>query len=436
MLERNISDKLEVWKKRDNRKCLLIRGARQIGKTYSVEHFGRTRYKSCIVINFLKNPSYKSIFSGDLDTKTMLINISLYIPEAVLIPHDTLIFLDEIQECPEAITSLKFWNEDERYDVIASGSMLGIDYKRPTSYPVGAVEYMDMTSLNFYEFIRAAKVNDDIVDILKTCFMERKPVPIPIHDRMMELLRLYAVLGGMPEVLNIYFADNNIAEADRKQRDILNDYRYDIAHYANADVKNKAEKCYFSLPEQLSKDNHKFKYSVVEKGGTARKYGSSLDWLNGAYLIKQVYNLKGYALPLKDSRDMQSFRIYASDIGLYVGMFEYSVKERLLHPDSNESVNFSKGGFYEALIADILMKNGHDELYFRKDESSTFEIEFILETSDGAVPVEVKSGKSRSKSLDNLLKREEIPYGYKLINGNVGASGKKITLPLYMAMFL
>ncbi|MBQ9608476.1 MAG: ATP-binding protein [Lachnospiraceae bacterium] len=434
MLKRSAEIKLKEWKENKSHKCLLVRGARQIGKTYLIEYFGKNEYKSCITINFLKNPSYKKIFEGDLDTKTLLMNISLYVTGAELIPGDTLIFLDEIQECPEAITSLKFWNDDKRYDVIASGSMLGIDYKRPSSYPVGAVSYLDMYPLSFFEFLIASNVSEEIIEKIRECFEKLEPVPFAIHDKIMELLRLYNVLGGMPEVLNIFLEENDLRKADKKQRDILNDYRYDIAHYANADIKTKAEKCYFSLPEQLTKDNHKFKYSVVEKGGTSRKYGSSIDWLVGAYLVKPVYNLKGYKLPLKESRDVGNFRLYASDIGLYVSMFDYSIKERLFHPDNYN--DFSKGSMYEALIADILTKNGHEELYFRKDEASTFEIEFFMETVDGAVPVEVKSGRSRSKSLDNVLKKEEIPYGYKLINGNVGKCDKKITLPLYMAMFL
>lgn len=434
MLKRSIELKLKEWKENKAKKCLLVRGARQVGKTYLIEYFGKKEYKSCITINFLKNPSYKKIFEGDLDVKTLLMNISLYVNDAKLIPDETLIFLDEIQECPEAITSLKFWNEEKRYDVIASGSMLGIDYKRPSSYPVGAVEYVDMHALSFYEFLIASNVNDEVIEKMRECFENIEPVPFALHDKMMELLRLYIVLGGMPEVLNIFLEENDLQKADKKQRDILNDYRYDIAHYANADIKTKAEKCYFSLPEQLTKDNHKFKYSVVEKGGTTRKFGSSLDWLVGAYLVKQVYNLKGYNLPLKESRDIGNFRVYASDIGLYVSMFDYSIKERLVYPDGFS--DFYKGNMYEALIADILIKNGHNELYFRKDETSTFEIEFILETVDGVIPIEVKSGRSRSKSLDNVLKRGEIPYGYKLINGNVGKSDKKITLPLYMAMFL
>ena len=436
MLKRNADYILNKWKDGTNKKCLLVRGARQVGKTFSVENFGRSAYESCITINFLKNPGYKRIFAENLDPKTLLLNISVYIPDAKLIPEKTLIFLDEIQECPEAITSLKFWNEDKRYDVIASGSMLGIDYKRPTSFPVGAIEYLDMTSLSFKEFLWATGLSDEVIGVLMEAFQKKEPVPLPIHERIMQLLRLYAVLGGMPEVLTLYFQEENIMMADEKQRAILRDYRYDIAHYASSDMKAKAEACYFSLPDQLSKENHKFQYSVVENKGTARKFETSLDWLEGAYLIHRVSNLNGYDLPLRSSVNSQSFRVYPTDIGLLFGMYSTAMKEMMLYPEKGKKENFRKGGLYEALIADMLIKNGYQELFFRKDETSTFEVEFMIETKDGPVPIEVKSANSKSKSLDNILKREDIPYGYKLIDGNVGIVDKKITLPLYMAMFL
>ena len=336
MLKRNAENILKNWKDREERKCLLVRGARQVGKTFSVENFGRSAYESCITINFLKNPGYKRIFAENLDPKTLLLNIAVYIPEAKLIPERTLIFLDEIQECPEAITSLKFWNEEKRYDVIASGSMLGIDYKRPNSFPVGAIEYLDMTSLSFEEFLWAAGLPGEVIGILKEAFRKKEPVPIPIHERIMQLLRLYGVLGGMPEVLALYFREENIMMADEKQRAILNDYRYDIAHYASADIKAKAEACYFSLPDQLSKENHKFQYSVVEHKGTARKFETSLDWLERAYLICRVSNLNGYDLPLRSSVNPQSFRVYPTDIGLLFAMYSTAMKEMMLYPEKGK----------------------------------------------------------------------------------------------------
>ena len=435
MFRRKIDTYLENWAKEPGKNCLLVRGARQIGKTTSIRAFGE-RYESYIEINFLKTPSAAKIFSGDLDIRTLLLHFSIYMPDARFDPGKTLLFLDEIQECPEAMTSLKFWKEDARFDVIASGSMLGIDHNRPKSYPVGSVSYYDMQAMSFEEFLWANDLKEDLTERLRECFLSRSKVPDMINDRMMNLLRTYMVVGGMPEAVAAFLSENSLIACYEKQQNILKDYRYDIAHYAAADVKMKAEKCYFSLPEQLSKENRKFQYSVVEKGGNARKYGTSLDWLLGAYLVTVSDNVVRMTPPLRNYKEQSHFRLYASDIGLLTAMYDYDVNVKLLEDDFDKTAGYVRGGLYEALIADILHKNGHQELYFRKDSQNTFELEFVLEENGQVVPVEVKAKNSRSKSLDNALKREEIPYGYKLINGNVGVAGKKITLPLYMAMFL
>ena len=434
MLRRKVSDDLVKWKNKGDRKCLMLRGARQVGKTFSARAFAEENFEAFIEINFLKQPTLKDIFKGDLDVNSLLKVFSLYLPEARFVPGKTLLFLDEIQECPEAITSLKFWREDGRFCVIASGSMLGIDYKRPTSYPVGSVDYIDMYPLDFREFLWAAGVSDEIIQILKDSFDSLTPVSEPIHKKMTELLRTYLITGGMPDVVNAYFAGNSAADADEKQRAILNDYKYDIAHFAKAEDKIKAEKCYFSIPDQLSKENHKFQYSVVESGGTARKYKNSVDWLSDANLVYRCVNVSKMSVPLASYRDEKNFRLYPSDIGLLTAMFDYSVKAGLM--SGSTQIKHAKGGIYEALVADMLIKNGHTDLYFRKNEQATFEMEFLLETEKGVIPVEVKAGNSRSRSLDTMLKKDEYLYGYKLADANVGKAGKKITLPLYMGMFL
>lgn len=436
MLKRKAENDILSWAKSDPKKCLMIRGARQVGKTFLADKVGREQFESFISVNFLKTPRLISIFSGDLDTDTLITNFSLFLPEARFIPGKTLILLDEIQECPEAITSLKFWAEDGRFKVLATGSMLGIDYKRPMSYPVGSVDYLDMHALDFEEFLWAAGISETIVSHLRTAFSQITPVSEVINSRIMHLLKEYLVIGGMPETVQIYFDTGSVAEADKKQRRILEDYRYDIAHYANPDIKIKAEKCFFSLPDQLSKENHKFQYSVVEKGGNSRKYGNSVDWLHNAYLTVPCYNVTNIEYPLETHRELQNFRIYPADTGLFVSMFDFSVKAALISDSDKNTIGQAKGGIYETLIADMLIKNGRKELYFRKNEQATFEIEFLLNSSEGVIPVEVKAGNSRSRSLDRLLERSNIPYGYKLIDGNVGKVGKKITLPLYMAMFL
>ena len=427
---------LQEWRRDIKKKSLIVRGARQVGKTYLVEAFGKSEYKSFIEINFLERPDLKNIFRGSLDINSLLMNFSLYLPNAIFEAGNTLLFMDEIQECPEAITSLKFWTSDGRFDVIASGSMLGIDYNRPASYPVGYVDYLDLTALDFSEFLAANRVGEDVLDLLKKCFENKTSVPEPVNIKLMEYLRLYMAVGGMPEAVSTFIETGSIKDADTVLRRILTDYRYDIAHYAAPDNKIKAEKCYFSMPLQLGKQNHKFQYSVVEKGSNARKYGSSIEWITQADLVIRSFNVDPLKAPLDNHADDSDFRLYPADCGLLIAMMDYSVKAQLIDPFNDTISSDTKGGLYEALVAEMLFKAGHRKLYFTKNSQGTFEIEFVLESEEGLIPVEAKAGRSRSRSLDNLLKKDSIPYGYKLINGNVGVSGKKITLPLYMTMFL
>lgn len=438
MLRRKIDTALRQFLSSDEKKCLMVQGARQVGKTFSVDQLGAdpTAVDSYISVNFLKNPDLKQIFTGNLDVNSLLLNFSVFMPDKRFIPGRTLLFLDEIQECPEAITSLKFWAEDRRFKVIASGSMLGMDYRRPSSYPVGYVSYLDMYALSFEEFLWAAGIQDTVLAFLRDCFEQRKAVPEPIHHQMMNYLKQYMIIGGMPEVVQTFADSANIAEVDRKQREILRDYRYDIAHYAPAEDKIKAESCYFSLPDQLGKPNHKFQYSVVEKGGNKKKYGSSLDWLANADLIHFCSNVTTVEYPLRNFKEEDNFRIYPGDIGLLIAMYDYSMKQALVSESTILSAGQAKGGLYEALVADLLLKNGHEELYFYKNDTTKIEIEFLIPSEKGIIPIEVKAGNNRSKSLDRILKSEEIAEGYKLISGNVGVTGRKITLPLYMAMFI
>ena len=348
----------------------------------------------------------RHIWSGKLAEKGRAghLYFSVMLPSARFVPGKTLLLLDEIQECPEAVTSLKFWAEDGRFRVVATGSMLGIDYKRPSSYPVGAIRYLGMYPLGFREFLWAEGVDESAVEAIKGFFMRRESVPRAVHE----------------------------------QREILSDYRYDIAHYASPDIKIKAEKCYFSLPRQLSKANHKFQYSVVEKGSTKRKYGSSIDWLEQADLVTACASVSKLEFPLDSFADSDSVRLYPLDTGLLLGMFDYSVKMSLMNDGTGDSpvILQAKGGIYEALVADILTKNGHRNLYFYKNDTTAIEIEFLIQSDTGIIPIEVKAGNNRSRSLDRILKKNPAMTGYKLIDGNVGVSDRKVSIPLYMAMFL
>ena len=441
MLRRKVEKQLSDWKNRSGHKSLIISGARQIGKTYSVERFGRDEYKTFIELNFLENPEYKTVFDGSLNVDDMALAIAA-VTGGEFSSGDTLLLFDEIQECPRAIQSLKFWTQDGRYDVIGTGSALGMSYKADISYPVGNVEYLDMYPLDFEEFLWANGVTDEVIDSLRTCFEDKKAVHPAIHTKIMSLLRLYMVLGGMPEVIETYKADKNLAQADAVQRRIYRDYIGDIAHFAPANIRIKAQNCYRSIAGQLTKDNHKFQYSFIEHRATATKFETSVDWLNASFVTQPIISLKRVEYPLKAYSDDSNFRIYNTDIGLLMAAFDFSLKSAILNDgdmeekSSNIMLGTAKGGLFEALAADMLVKSGHKDIYFYKDAKSTSEIEFVIEGSDGAIPIEIKAGRKRANSLAGILQDDRIAYGYKMSSQNTGVSGKLITMPLYMLMFL
>ncbi len=443
MLKRRILEKLIAWKKSQNKKCVIISGARQIGKTYIARKFAQENYASFIELNFLEKPSLKNIFAGALDAESILLGITLNLRGTQIIPGNTLILLDEIQECPQAITALKFLAAAEGVDVIATGSALGMAYNHPSSYPVGSIEYLDMYSLSLEEFLLANKVEESTIDLLKGYFLRREQVPLALHTPLMELLRTYMIVGGMPEVVNAFLEKRSFEAADKVQRRIYRDYINDIARFSEPELKLKAEKCYQSIPLQLQKENHKFQYKACEKNGTARKFTTSIDWLINAHFVLPVYNVSCWSYPLKSFMKDDNFRLYPHDIGLLVAAYDFNLKQALYaEQNSEESSNniilrTSKGGLYEALAADILQKNNHKDIYFFRNATGSMELEFLLESKDGVLPIEIKAGKkNKTTSLDRILADEDIKWGYKFASQNVGVAGKKITLPIYMLMFV
>lgn len=433
MLRRKIYDKLLAWKNSAGKKdAVLLRGVRQCGKTYIVREFGKREYKNFIEINFIERPDMQAVFSGNLDVDSMVQQIKLSMPGCQFIPGETLLFLDEIQDAPNARTSLKFWTQDGRFDCIASGSLLGIDYKNEVSIPVGYEQQLIMRTLDFEEFLWALGVEVNLKELLAPYVDGAKRVPEAMHNSLNKYLQEYMVVGGLPEVVDTYIATKDFYQVHLLQEKILRDYQDDIAKYALNQDKIKAKQCFLSIPRQLSKENHKFQYSVVEKKATARKFTSSLDWLHNAGLIDFAYNVNSPWFPLKAYVKEDQFRVYLCDIGLLVAMYGYQLKIALL---SDALEGPAKGGIYESLVADILAKRG-EELYYYKKEDSTLEIEFILERDCKLVPVEVKARKGSTRSLNELLKMDNIERGYKLTAQNTGVVEKKITLPLYMAAII
>lgn len=446
MLKRKISGQLNEWRAGGTDKCLIVEGARQVGKTFIIREFGRSNYESFIELNFLENPSLQNIFSGDIDAATILTGISLYMPGTKIIKGRTLLFLDEVQECPQAVTALKFLAAEKSIDVVCSGSALGMIYNQVSSYPVGSVQHLMMYALDFEEFLWALGVGEDTIADIRRYFPDagETPVKVPgaIHDKMMQYLRQYIVIGGMPETVQTFTDTGDYYAADLVQRRLYQDYLLDIARYASPDVRIRAEKCYRSIPQQLSKDNHKFQYSKVEHNGTSGKFETCIDWLVNAHMVVPVHNVTRVEYPLGSFTDDSNFRLYYHDISMLISTYGYELKAAILNDRDLESapdnivLGTAKGGIYEALAADMLHKSGYKDLHFYRNETGTREMEFLLENSDGVVPVEIKAGRTGTKSMNAILKDEHIRYGYKFASQNSGLKDKKYTLPLYMMMFV
>ncbi|MCL2762263.1 MAG: ATP-binding protein [Treponema sp.] len=432
MLKRKMMQTLIDWKAGKKSECLLVKGARQIGKTFIIEKFGKDQYKNYVYLNFLENPGLKAIFEESLEANEIYKKLSLVFFNIELVPGNTLIFIDEIQECPNARTALKFLAIDNKYDVIASGSLLGISYKEVSSIPVGYETQVEMHSLDFEEFLWAVGYNEQAIGYVKEYYKSLEKIPELINTQMMRYLREYAVIGGMPAVINRYLETNNFSEVQKEQDKILNSFLDDISQYASMTEKPKAKNCFLSIPKQLVKEYKKFQFSIVEKSATARKYANSLEWLRDANLIRFCYNVSTPAFPLTAYEREDQYKIYLNDIGLLTAMYGFEIKKEIIN---NTLKGAAKGGIYESLIADILIKKNTRLNYYKADDNSQ-EIEFLINKDGAVVPIEVKSGNNPSVSLNNLLQKPDIKIGYKFITGNIGQQDKKITMPLYMAIFL
>jgi len=431
MLKRKIYDELVRWKNRREKLCLLVKGARQIGKTFIIEKFARENYKRSALINFVQNPAQKTIFDGDLDTETIIKQISLRVPDSRLVPGESVIFLDEIQDCPRARAALKFLAQDGRFDIIASGSMLGINYKDVPSYPVGYVDYLEMHSLDFEEFLWASGISSESVADIKNYYTEKSTVPKAMHERMMELFKEYIVVGGMPRAVSEFANTHDFAEVLKIQKSIIKDYTDDIAKYAEGAEKAKARACFLSIPKHLSKDYKKFQYSTVERGGSARKFGGSLMWLYDADIINFCHNLSIPELPLEGNAKSDVFKVYMRDTGLLMAMLEDGSQEDII--DGN--LGIYKGAIYENIIADIFSKAGKKLYYF--EQNGKLEIDFFIRKNKTATAVEVKSAdNTKSKSMESIVTNYGVKHGIKLSTKNIGITGNIESLPLYMAVFL
>ena len=443
MLKRKIYDELIRWKRQRReenlRKCLLLKGARQVGKSFIVRVFGEREYASFLNIDFVRQPEMKGIFDGELTSDEILKRITAYVRGFELIPGNTLIFLDEIQCCAGARTAIKYLAMDFRFDVVSSGSLLGLTYGEdddasveiPDSVPVGYETQLMMYSLDFEEFLWADGYDQAAIEALKSYFLSGATIPEAIHEKYEALFREYIVIGGMPEIVNDYVSHHDFNRVDGLQRDILAEYRDDISKHAKGREKTNVRMCYDAVPVQLAKEQKKFQYSTIERGQTRKKYGGSVQWLKDSAMVNVCYNLREPYLPLMANANEDQFKLYSNDTGLLCCAYGPDTKLAVLRDTISGN---ARGGIYENAISDCLIKRGHTLYYYKPD--SIHEIEFLIESGGAVIPIEVKAGNRATPSLNQFIERYRPPLAYKLTNTRNGRVEEKITLPHYMAMFL
>lgn len=442
MLKRKIESVLEKWKDSEHKKPLVIKGIRQCGKTYIVQKFAKENYESVVYLNFILEPDKKSAFAGNIDVDTIILNLSALIPDSRFINGRTCIILDEIQECREARTALKSFQIDGRFDIIATGSLLGVrgygkSEKRAEggqdSVPVGYETVIEMHPLDFEEFLWANGISGKIIDTVKSCFKKESVIPEGVHKVMMELLYRYVIVGGLPEVVNTFLETKNIELTYQMQRNLIAGYEEDMVKYASDADKARIRECFESIPKQLAKDNKKFQYSVVRKGGRSSQYISSIQWLEDAGLVKRCYNTQITELPLEGNSIKECFKLYTTDIGLLVAMLDYGTQADIL----KGNLLGYKGAIFENLMADFLCKSGQKLYYFQKD--SGLELDFLVRYKGECVVIEVKAKSGKAKSLRTVLKNKDIYHinnAIKLGKYNVGRESEVLTIPLYMGFLV
>lgn len=436
MLKRKIEKTLLNWLNTENRNPLILKGCRQCGKTFSVLQFAQQHYKHVVYLNFFENPDYRTIFEGSLKVDDVVLMMSAFVGANVrFIPHETVIVLDEIQECPRARAALKFFKLDGRFDVLATGSLLGISGYRSEDYsvPVGYETIIDMFPLDFEEFLWANGIEDSLIALLKQCLEEERPVPEALHQRMRDLLLQYVVVGGMPHIVDQFIKEKNVAFVREEQKLLIRSFEDDMVKYAQSADKSRIRECFESIPKQLARDNKKFQFSLIKKTARSNQYVGSLQWLEDTGLIRRCYNLTLPELPLEGNACHDKFKVYMADTGLFVGMLEDGTERDILQGD----LFGYKGAIFENLVADFFIKMKRPLYYFRKD--SGLEIDFIMCYKGEAVLLEVKAKSGNTKSTRTILKHPEkyhVHSAIKLGDYNVGRREQLLTLPLYMGFLL
>ncbi len=435
-LKRKIEKKLVEWKNNPRKRPVVIKGPRQCGKTYSVLKFAQENYRHVVYLNFLEDPKYGAAFAGSLKMDEIIKNLSSFSDLNVqFVPGETVLVLDEIQDCPDARTALKFMHLDGRFDVICTGSLLGVKGygKAPRSIPVGYENHLEMHPLDFEEFLWAVGMPEDPIAYLKEKLLAEEPVPQAMHENFRERFLEYAVVGGMPAAVIEFCETKNIQAVQAVQREIVSDYKADMIKYAAREDRAYITECFESIPAQLGKENKKFQYSVVRKGSKASMFAGSLQWIEDAGITQRCYNLMIPEIPLEANVLRDVFKVYMCDPGLFLCMLEEVEPFEILQGN----ISAYKGAVFENLMAGVFHKMGKHLYYFHKD--SGLELDFVIHHKGKATPVEVKATTGNAKSLRMVLNHPEkyhITQAFKLGDYNIGRVGPVLTLPHYMAFLL
>lgn len=435
LLKRKIDKYLTDWKNRPDRKPLIIKGARQIGKTRSVEWFAGQNYASVIEINFIEQKKYREIFNDGFEVDAILKNISLLNPELKFIPGNTIFFFDELQACPNCATSLKFFKLDGRFDVICSGSLMGISYNEIESNSVGYKEDYEMHSMDFEEFLWAKGYNDDFTADLFSHMLDVRPLSELQMDTLMSLFRDYVIIGGMPEVVSTYVRNKNFSGTLDIQRQLLKDYEEDITKYVEGLDKAKVKAVYNHISTFLAKENKRFQITKIARNARNRDYMGCVEWLADAGVVNVCYCLNQPELPLKGNYDPKMYKIYFKDTGLLIASLDEEAQEDLR---ANRNLGTYKGAIYENIVGDMLVKQGYRLFYYHSDRPA-LEMDFFIRDADSLIPVEVKANDGATASLNRLLnddKYNDVKYGIKLGYRNIGFNGKFYTFPYFLTFLL
>lgn len=433
--KRKIDEFLIKWKSAPAHKPLIVKGARQIGKTESVLHFAQENYNNIVYINFALDRKYRTIVSDGYEVETVIKNITLVNPSIKFIANETIIIFDEIQEYPDVATTLKSFKIDGRYDVICSGSMLGINYKRIHSNSVGYKSDYEMYSMDFEEFLWAKGYSEEQIKQIYNHMVENKPFSDTELAVYKSLFLDYCVLGGMPDVIRGYIETGTFTGSLDIQKQIRLDYEEDVRKYAKGLDQAKIIGVYRSIPAQLAKENKKFQFSRIEKNARSREYTGCIEWLIDAGVILECNCLLFPELPLKGNADESKYKLYYPDTGLLVSSLDEEAQEDLR---VNKNLGVYKGALYENFVAEAFIKQGLGLFYFKK-ENSSLEEDFFVRSKNELIPVEVKSNNDRSKSLTELIKNEkytDIKHGIKLGDFNIGYANDIYTFPYFCAFMI